>query len=80
MKMSIKLSSELLRAARAFAMRTDITLNELVERGIRQLLENEAKHTPFKLRDASVKGNGFNKDFLDASRHHLHQAAYIQTT
>ncbi len=58
MKTSIEISDPLLNRARALAAREGKTLRELVEAGLRLVLEREERAEPFKLRDASVGGRG----------------------
>ena len=76
MKTTIELPDELLRKARAFAARRKITLRSLIERGIRQVLREDGVQGTFKLRDASVGGNGIHKEYEAADWARIREAAY----
>jgi hypothetical protein len=59
MKTTIDITDALLEAAKAAAARENRTLRDLVEQGLRAVLASrKAKGAPFKLRDASVGGQG----------------------
>lgn len=58
MKTSIEISDPLLRRARALAAREGRTVRELVEAGLRLVLEQSERSAEFRLRDASVGGRG----------------------
>jgi hypothetical protein len=57
LKTTIEISDPLLRKAKALARRRGTTLRELVESGLRRVLE-EARPQPFRLEDRSVSGKG----------------------
>ena len=58
MKTTVEISDPLLDEAKAEAQRADITLRELIEVGLRRVLDDRkrAAKKPFVLRDASVPG------------------------
>jgi hypothetical protein len=58
MKTSIEISTPLLKRVRALAARDGKTLRELVEAGLRLIVERDESAARFKLRDASVGGRG----------------------
>ena len=58
MKTTFDLSDPLLDEARRCALREGITLKALVERGLRRILAEQGVAAGFKLRDASVDGQG----------------------
>ena len=58
MKTTVDISHPLLEAAKRLAAEQGVTLRELVEDGLRHVLERRAEAEPFRLRDASVGGNG----------------------
>ena len=58
MKTSVEISDPLLKRARALAARDKRTLRDLIEAGLRLLIEREEKQSAFRLRDASVGGRG----------------------
>jgi hypothetical protein len=76
MKTTIDLSDELANKAKAYAARKHTTLRAVIEQGIRQVLRNERSASRFKLRDASVDGNGLQKDYQDADWAKIREAAY----
>ncbi len=60
-KTTIEISDPLLRAARALARRRHTTLREIVEAGLRRMVEEErGASAAFELRDASVGGRGLS--------------------
>ena len=76
MKTTIDLSDELARKAKAFAARRKITLRALIEQGIRQILREDRGPGQFELRDASVGGNGVQKEYEGADWAKIREAAY----
>lgn len=58
MKTTVQISDALLGQAKEIAKRDDTTLKELVEEGLRHVIDERSKRTPFKLRDASFGGGG----------------------
>jgi hypothetical protein len=63
MKTTIEISDALLIRAKALARRDDVTLRQLVEHGLKQVIQQRA--TPqraFKLKDGSVKGRGLTSE------------------
>jgi hypothetical protein len=63
LKTTIEISDPLLRKAKALARRRGTTLRELVESGLRRVLEDE-RPQQFRLEDRSVPGAGL-ADGLD---------------
>lgn len=71
MKTTIELPKSLLAEAKACAAREGTTLRALIEAGLRNALkERKEKKKPFKLRDASVGGEGLREglDMRDFSK------------
>jgi hypothetical protein len=75
-KTTIDLSDELAKQAKAYAARKLTTLRAVIEQGIRQVLRNDRSVSQFKLRDASVGGNGLRKEYADADWAKIREAAY----
>ena len=61
------MKTTLLRAARKVATRENTTLRALVEQGLRQVVAEKKKDKPFRLRNASFKGNGLHPDVAGKS-------------
>lgn len=57
MKTTVEIADPLFAEAKREAHEAGITLRELIEAGLRRILDERKRQTkPFKLRDASVKG------------------------
>jgi hypothetical protein len=67
MKTTLEISDPLLREARKVAARRNTTLRALVEQGLRQVVSEKEGSKPFRLRDASVKGDGLHPDVAGKS-------------
>jgi len=81
MKMTLDIADPLLREAEQLAARDGTTLRELVEQGLRQVVEERGrKTTGFKLRDASVGGNGLTEEFKNATPDQWLEAMYGEPT
>jgi hypothetical protein len=76
MKINIEITDDLLREISALALREKLTMEELVERGLRLLVAEEIRNRPFTLRDASFKGEGPQPPFRDADWHKLCEMVY----
>lgn len=76
MKTTIDLPDDLARKAKAYAARKQTTLRAIIEQGIRQVLRSDRSLPKFKLRDASVDGNGLREEYRDADWAKIREAAY----
>ena len=76
MKTTIEISDPLLRTARQAARRDGITVRALVEQGLRLVLEARRQAAPFRLRDASVGGQGLQPGAEGLSWDALRALAY----
>lgn len=76
MKTTIDIPDPLLNEARRVAMRDGTTLRELVERGLRQVLQTRRSAGQFKLRKASFRGKGLQESLRGASWDKLRELAY----
>jgi hypothetical protein len=76
MKTTVELSDPLLERAKRLASERGSTLRDLIETGLRRVLEDERSSKPFALRDLRVKGHGLQPEFRDASWEQIRDAAY----
>lgn len=76
MKTTVEISDSLANAAKAAARRDSTTLRELIEAGLRLVLEERRRKKTFRLRDASVGGKGLQPEFRDVDWQRIRDAAY----
>ena len=79
MKTTVEISDAVFAAAKETADREDTTLRALIEEGLRLSLEQRRKQRqaePFRLRDASVGGNGLQPEMRDASWQEIRALIY----
>lgn len=77
MKTTVEIADPLLDEARRIATRDGDSLRSLVEQGLRKVVaERRARVKPFKLRDASVRGEGLQPEFAGASWEQMRAAIY----
>jgi methionine aminopeptidase len=76
MKTTIDIAEPVLEEARRLAARRGVTLRELVEEGLRRILEKEGTARPFRLRKATFKGQGLSADADGLSWERLRHLAY----
>lgn len=76
MKTTLDISDPLLRRARKLAAQEGTTLRSLVEQGLRQVIEQKNRKTPFRLRKASFRGDGLRPELSDAGWDRLREIAY----
>jgi len=76
-KTTIELPESLLAEAKELAAREGTTLRALVESGLRLVVGRERRRGElFRLKDASVDGNGLQPEFRDATWEQIRDAAY----
>lgn len=63
MKTTVEISDALMATARAVAAREGTTVRALIEEGLRISIEKRKRSKPFKLRDATVGGQGLQPGF-----------------
>jgi hypothetical protein len=73
---TVEISDELLREVRKLAAREGITLQTLVERGLRRVLAEAERPAPFKLRRASFNGKGLQAGLRVALWERLRDLTY----
>lgn len=78
MKTTIDIADALLVEVRQLAQREGVTVRSLVERGLRAVIaESAVKEThPFRLRDASVGGDGLHPDLEEGDWERIRELAY----
>ena len=76
MKTTIEISDNLAKTAKEHARRQSTTLRALVERGLRMAIDENAKDEEFRLRDASVSGNGLQEPYRDAGWAEIRDSIY----
>lgn len=75
MKTTVDIADTLFERAKAAAARQNRTLRDLIETGLRLVLEQEDE-APFVLPDARVDGNGLTSEFRDAGWERTRAAIY----
>ena len=76
MKTTIEISDALLARAKRVAANEGVTLRELVEAGLRSVLEQRQARRPFALRDQRVRGRGLQADLQAATWEQIREVAY----
>ena len=77
MKTTIDVADALLREAREVATRDQTTLKELVQEGLRRVLdERRPRPNAFRLRDIAPVGGGFQPGFADGDWQRIRDAIY----
>ena len=76
MKTTLEIASPLLKEAKAVARSEGTTIRALVERGLRLVLSQRRGERTFKLKDASVGGNGLHPSAVGHSWEELRDRSY----
>jgi hypothetical protein len=76
MKTTIDIAEPLLSQAKQVAAAEGVTLRELVEDGLRRVLEERERRVTFRLRRASFRGQGLQPDVAAGSWEDLRDFAY----
>jgi len=76
MKTTIDIADALLVEAKRVAAEEGTTLRELVEQGLRGVIEQRRQRVGFSLRDASFAGNGLRREVADGSWQRVRDLAY----
>ena len=76
MKTTFDIADSLLKAAKTMARDEGTTLREIVERSLRAELKEGRKKKSFKLRHASVKGQGIQSEAARLSWEQLRDLSY----
>lgn len=76
MKTTVELPDILVREAKRVAAEDGTTLRDLVERGLRSVLEQRQAPGEFRLRDASVDGAGLTSEWRDGGWDRIRNEIY----
>jgi hypothetical protein len=76
MKTTIDIADPLLDRAKQVAATDGLTLRELVEDGLRRVLDERERRAPFRLRRASFRGQGLQPDVAGESWQRLRDLVY----
>jgi Arc/MetJ family transcription regulator len=76
MKTTIDIADPLLARAKQVAAAEGVTLRELVEDGLRQVLEERERRPAFRLRRATFRGHGLQPDVAEGSWQRIRDLAY----
>ena len=76
MKTTIEISDPLFERAKRVAAREKTTVRALVERGLRQVVEERRPQGAFRLRRASFKGRGLRRELGDRDWQRVRELAY----
>ncbi|HWB71534.1 MAG TPA: type II toxin-antitoxin system VapB family antitoxin [Egibacteraceae bacterium] len=76
MKTTVDIPDALLAEARRVAAEQNTTLRELIEAGLREVVQSRRRPRRFRLRDASVGGQGLCPDFRAGEWARIREAAY----
>ena len=78
MKITVEISDALIRQAHKVAAREGVTLRNLVERGLHQVVAETERETPFSLRRVTFKGRGLQPDLRGAPWREIRNLAYCE--
>ncbi len=76
MKTTIEIADPLLREARKVAAREGATLRSLVDEGLRRILAEKRRRSPFRLRLVTARGRGLRPELRDANWDEIRNLSY----
>lgn len=76
MKTTVEIPDALFAEAKRVAAEEGTTLRELVEAGLREVVQRRRRPRPFRLRDAGLDGRGLRPEFAGGDWARLRDAAY----
>jgi len=75
-KTTVDISGPLFQAAKRLAARQKTSLRALIEEGLRKVLQERKQQDSFRLRDASVKGNGLQPGVRNGHWEQIRELVY----
>ncbi len=76
MKTTIHIPDSLFEEARKLAQREQTTLKALIEEGLRHVISEHQRESPFRLRKATFAGSGLQPQLAGASWEHIRELSY----
>jgi hypothetical protein len=76
MKTTIEISDDLIRKAKALAARRRMTLESVIERGLRNMIAEEERAQTYRLPDESVSGKRLQPGLAEEDWADIRYAAY----
>jgi len=76
MKTTVEIADPLLREARKVAAREGTTVRSLIEEGLRRVLAEKRRKSPFRLRLVTSGGRGLRPELRDASWDDIRDLSY----
>jgi hypothetical protein len=76
MKTTVEIADPVLREARKVASREGTTLRSLMEEGLRRVLAERRRKTPFQLRLVTTGGRGLRPELREASWSQIRDLSY----
>jgi hypothetical protein len=76
MKTTVDIADPVLREARKLAAREGTTLRSLIEEGLRRVLAEKKRKSPFRLRLVTFGGRGLRPELRNASWDEIRELSY----
>ncbi|MER3425079.1 MAG: DUF2191 domain-containing protein [Nitrospiraceae bacterium] len=76
MKTTVEIPDSLLNEAKRLAAKEHTTVRALIEQGLRRVLADRRRHTPFRLRKVTFKGQGLHPDVAGKGWARVRELAY----
>jgi len=76
MKTTVEIADSLLAEAKALAAREQTSLRNLIERGLRQVVQERTLRSDFELEDGSVPGRGLRPELRDSGWPEIRRTIY----
>ena len=76
MKTTVHIADALLEEARKIAAQEHTTVKAMIEEGLRRTIDDRKRKKTFRLRKATIKGNGLQPDIAGASWEKIREISY----